>query len=135
MLVPLPVKCLIVDDMEENLLALSALLEGGDVQLLAARSGAEALELALLHDVALAFLDVQMPEMDGFEATAAIRRKQARAGVEYTPIIAMTAHAMNGDRERCIEAGMDDYISKPINSKALFEMLNIYCRGKFLLPA
>src|SRR6202161_1268173 len=97
-------------------------------------NGKEALRMSEEEQFDAILMDVQMPEMDGFEATAAIRRKEARAGVEYTPIIAMTAPAMNGDRERCIEAGMDDYISKPINSKALFEMLNVYSRGKLLLP-
>jgi two-component system, sensor histidine kinase and response regulator len=119
---PQPVKCLIVDDMEENLLALSALLESDEVQLLTARSGAEALELLLVHDdVALIFLDVQMPEMDGFEATRLIRAEEPLG--RRTPIVAMTAHAMIGDRERCLAAGMDDYLSKPLDKTALLAII------------
>jgi CheY-like chemotaxis protein len=65
-------------------------------------------------------MDVQMPNMDGFEATAAIRRIQHSAGVR-TPIIAMTAHAMAEDRERCLRAGMDGYVAKPFNAQTLIE--------------
>ena len=65
-------------------------------------------------------MDVSMPEMNGFEATAAIRHAEARSG-GHTPNIGVTAHALKGDRERCLEAGMDDYLSKPISPQALLE--------------
>jgi len=69
------------------------------------------------HDLIL--MDVQMPVMNGMEATQAIREKE-KGGSSHTPIIALTAHAMKGDRERCLEAGMDDYLPKPINPDSLF---------------
>ena len=68
----------------------------------------------------LILMDIQMPEMDGLEATAAIRAKEIPAGL-HTPIIAMTAHALKGDRERCLEAGMDGYVTKPIRPQDLYQ--------------
>jgi two-component system, sensor histidine kinase and response regulator len=109
---PQPVKCLIVDDMEENILALSALLQRDDVQLLAARSGAEALELVLVHDVALAFLDVQMPEMDGFELAELLRGSER---ARHIPLIFVTAGAREQQRLfQGYELGAVDFIYKPI---------------------
>jgi CheY-like chemotaxis protein len=67
-------------------------------------------------------MDVEMPEMDGFQATAAIRKYQEDSDVR-TPIIAMTAHAMKGDRERCLAAGMDAYVAKPIRPQELFSAI------------
>ena len=73
-------------------------------------------------------MDVQMPEMDGFETTAAIRARERETGM-HLPIIAMTAHAMQGDRERCMNAGMDDYVSKPLNVQELIGLLEKFSEG------
>jgi CheY-like chemotaxis protein/HPt (histidine-containing phosphotransfer) domain-containing protein len=70
----------------------------------------------------LVLMDIQMPEMDGLEATRAIRAEEEKSG-RHVPIVAMTAHAMKGDRERCLAAGMDDYVSKPVQADALFRVI------------
>jgi CheY-like chemotaxis protein len=67
-------------------------------------------------------MDVEMPEMDGFEASAVIRAREQQSG-GHIPIVALTAHAIKGDRERCLEAGMDAYVSKPISAQELFKTL------------
>ena len=72
----------------------------------------------------LIFMDCQMPEMDGFEATAMIRKMEGSSG--HTPIVAMTANAMKGDREKCLAAGMDDYVAKPIRPKDLQTILDTW---------
>ena len=79
------------------------------------------------HEFDLILMDIQMPEMDGFQATAAIREIEKK-GTRRTPIVAMTAHAMKGDRERCLEAGMDGYVSKPVQSKLLYETIEAMTR-------
>src|SRR5512144_1868875 len=89
------VKYLIVDDLEENVVALCALLRRDDLELLTARSGAQALELLLAHDIALAFLDVQMPDMDGFELAELIRGSER---TRHVPLIFVTAGARDQHR-------------------------------------
>jgi signal transduction histidine kinase/CheY-like chemotaxis protein len=86
-----------------------------------AANGAEALRKAAQSPFDVIFMDCQMPEMDGYKATAAIRRSEGRS--RHTPIIAMTAHAMQGDREKCLRAGMDDYLPKPVRKEAFSEIL------------
>ncbi len=87
-----------------------------------ARNGKEALALATNEKFEVAFMDVQMPEMDGLAATAAIREAE-KITMTHLPIIAMTAHAMKGDRERCLQAGMDGYISKPLRFSDIEDVL------------
>ena len=90
-----------------------------------AGNGVEALEALERRGFDLVLMDCQMPEMDGYEATRRIRAHAAKLGAEseHLPIVAMTAHAMTGDRERCLAAGMDDYVTKPITVERLKEVI------------
>jgi len=121
---PEAVKCLLVDDLEENLLALSALLESDDVQLLTARSGAEALELLLVHDVALALLDVHMPGLDGFGLAELMRGAER---TRHVPIIFVTAGARDQHRVfKGYESGAVDFLFKPIESHMLKSKAEVF---------
>ena len=120
------VKCLLVDDLEENLLALSALLRRDDVEVLTARSGSEALELLLVHDVALALLDVQMPRMDGFELAELMRGSERTREV---PIIFVTAAARDQHRLfKGYESGAVDFLYKPIEPHILENKAEVFFR-------
>ncbi|NJC05730.1 signal transduction histidine kinase [Sphingomonas kaistensis] len=119
-----PVPLLIVDDLEENLLSLAALLKSDDLTLLHARSGEEALELLLKHDVALALLDVQMPGMDGFELAEFMRGSERSRRV---PIIFVTAGSGDTQRRfRGYEAGAVDFIQKPIEADILRSKVGVF---------
>ena len=119
-----PINFLLVDDLEENLLALEALLQREGLRCLKARSGEEALELLLVHEVALALLDVQMPGMDGFEL-AEFMRGSERA--RHIPIIFVTAGAASSQRRfRGYEAGAVDFIQKPIEAHILRSKANVF---------
>lgn len=87
-----------------------------------AENGLKALEMLELQRFDLVLMDMQMPEMDGVEATRVIRKRERTTGT-HIPIIAMTANAMVGDKENCLQAGMDDYLSKPLSSKELYAMI------------
>src|SRR6185369_16561002 len=118
------VKCLLVDDLEENLLALEALLRRPDLEILTARSGREALELLLVHDVALAFLDVQMPEMDGFELAELMRGSER---TRHVPIIFVTAGARDQHRLfKGYDAGAVDFLYKPIEPHILRNKADVF---------
>jgi two-component system, sensor histidine kinase and response regulator len=100
-------------------------LERAGLTVEVAENGRAAVERALASEFDVILMDMQMPEMDGFEATGEIRKREVRTGL-HVPIVALTAHAMKGDRERCLEAGMDGYLSKPIRAQELYELLENY---------
>jgi PAS domain S-box-containing protein len=106
------------DNMVNQKIALR-LLEKSGLSADLARNGKEAVEAAQKARYDLILMDCQMPEMDGFEATMEIRRLEKATSQQHTPIVALTANAMAGDRERCLDCGMDDYVSKPFDVKAL----------------
>lgn len=121
---PEPVKFLLVDDLDENLLALEALLRRDGLECLKARSGDEALELLLVHDVALALLDVQMPGMDGFELAEFLRGNER---TRHVPIIFLTAGSADAQRRfRGYEAGAVDFLQKPIDAGILRSKSNVF---------
>ena len=118
------VKCLLVDDLGENLLALSKLVERDDVEVLSAHSGVEALEILLAHEVALALIDVQMPGMDGFELAELMRGSERTRAI---PIIFVTAGI--GDQSRVFkgyEAGAVDFLYKPIEPRVLRNKVDVF---------
>jgi two-component system sensor histidine kinase/response regulator len=118
-------RILLAEDNAVNQRLATRLLEKRGHRVMVAANGHEAIDAYAKETFDLVLMDVQMPEMDGFEATAAIREKEKATGTRL-PIIALTAHAMKGDRERCLAAGMDGYLSKPIRSQELDEILDTY---------
>jgi two-component system, sensor histidine kinase and response regulator len=115
-------RILLAEDNFVNRAVAAAILEKKGHSLAHVSNGTEAVEAAEREAFDLIFMDVQMPELDGYEATRRIRA--AEQGTDrHTPIVALTAHAMGGDRERCLAAGMDDYLSKPLKKEALYLLL------------
>ncbi len=115
---------LLAEDSVVNQKLAIGLLEKQGHQVTVANHGQEAIDATAREDYDLVLMDVQMPDIDGFKATEVIRLREQQTG-GHVPIIAMTAHAMKGDRERCLEAGMDEYISKPIRVPTLLEKLAV----------
>jgi PAS domain S-box-containing protein len=129
-------RVLLAEDNAVNQRLAVRLLEKRGHHVVVAGNGAEALTAMEKHEFDLVFMDVQMPEMDGLEATAVIRGKEKITG-KHQPIIALTAHAMKGDREKCISGGMDGYLTKPIRPQELDDVLEEYLgrRADALLAA
>ena len=107
-------KILLVEDYEGNIVVLSYILNALDCEFDVAKTGLEALQLWKGHHYDLILMDIQMPEMDGLTATRTIRKMEEEQSLARTPVICLTAHALVADKQKCIDAGMDDYLSKPI---------------------
>ncbi|MEU0073385.1 HAMP domain-containing protein [Streptomyces sp. NPDC006332] len=121
-------KVLIVDDDIRNVFALTSVLEQHGLSVLYAENGREGIEVLEQHDdVAVVLMDIMMPEMDGYATTTAIRRMPQFAGL---PIIALTAKAMKGDREKAIESGASDYVTKPVDPDHLLSVMDQWMRGE-----
>jgi len=114
-----PARILLVDDVKVNLIVLTSMLQNWRHLVETATNGLQAIEMLKQHRYDLVFMDCQMPEMDGYECTQKIRAPETGVLDPHVPIIAVTAHAMTGDKERCLASGMDDYISKPIDQGEL----------------
>jgi CheY-like chemotaxis protein len=117
-------KVLVVDDDARNIFALASVLERRGMEVLTATTGHEA--IAILEsepDIAIVLMDIMMPEMDGYQTIEAIR---AKPSLRRLPIIALTAKAMKGDREKCLDAGASDYLAKPVNTEQLLSVLRIW---------
>ena len=124
-----PLDVLVAEDNEVNQIVFTQILSSLDVTFRIVGNGRLAVEAHRTHKPELVIMDVSMPEMNGLEATALIRQADETAG-RHTPIIGVTAHALKGDREKCLEAGMDDYLSKPVSPDKLAEKI-----GKWLKKA
>lgn len=114
-------RILVAEDYVINQEVIQDILELMDIEVDIAENGREAVEKAANNPYDAIIMDIQMPELDGYQATKKIREEQGNE--KHTPIIALTANALSGDRETCLEAGMDDYISKPVEIGKLEEIL------------
>ena len=122
----IPCRILLAEDNRVNQIVALRSLERLGHQVTMVDNGREAVRVAGEGGFDLVLMDVQMPEMDGLEATARIRRNEAKVAGRRLPIIAMTANALKGDKERCLSAGMDDYISKPFTLQGLVDILGVW---------
>jgi len=121
-------KVLVVDDDVRNIFALTSLLERHGMRVASAETGREAISLLHQdHDIDAVLMDIMMPEMDGYETMRVIREDPRH---RVLPILALTAKAMKGDREKCLEAGASDYIAKPVNTEEMLALLRIWLFGK-----
>jgi len=117
-------KVLVVDDDARNIFALTSVLENHDVDVISATNGRQAIEI--IHDtprLAMVLMDIMMPEMDGYETMREIRKEPKFRNL---PILALTAKAMKGDREKCLDAGASDYIAKPVNTDQLLSLMRVW---------
>ncbi len=115
---------LIVDDDIRNIFAMTSLLEPHKMNILSAETGRGAIEILQDNgDIDVVLMDIMMPDMDGYDTMRAIRKL---AKFRSLPIIALTAKAMKGDREKCIEAGASDYIAKPVDTEQLLALLRVW---------
>ncbi len=121
-----PLRILVADDHEVNQAVVAAVLKKWGHAVAAALDGQEVLDKLAGESYDLVLMDLQMPVMDGLDATRRLRQREAATGARHVPVIAMTARAMDEDRERCLAAGMDGYLSKPIDQAELFNVLAQY---------
>jgi CheY-like chemotaxis protein len=126
-------RILVAEDNAVNQRLVIRLLEKRGHRVVLAADGRQAIEALDQGSFDLVFMDVQMPETDGLEATGIIRKKEEKTG-KHQPIIALTAHAMTGDRDRCLAAGMDGYLTKPIRPQELDQILDSYVNRRISLP-
>jgi CheY-like chemotaxis protein len=117
-----PLQILLAEDNPVNQMTATTMLEKLGHAVMVANNGRQAIDKINEQQFDVVFMDVQMPEMDGVTATCEIRKREQATG-RHVPIVAMTAHAMKGDKEKCLEAGMDDYVSKPIRRKDLADVI------------
>jgi len=117
-------KVLVVDDDARNIFALMSLLENQEMEVITSTNGRNAIELVeRTPDLSLVLMDIMMPDMDGFET---MRRIRSQPTFRNLPILALTAKAMKGDREKCLDAGASDYISKPVNTDQLLSLMRVW---------
>lgn len=117
------VRVLLAEDNRTNMMMVTEILEQCGCHVTPARNGFEVIELETKETFDLIFMDCRMPEMDGYDATRLIRDREQREKLNHTPIVALTANAMKGDRDKCLAAGMDDYVAKPVKKEHLAAML------------
>jgi CheY-like chemotaxis protein len=117
-------KILVVDDDARNIFALTSLLENHEMEVICATNGRDAIDLLeKSRDVSIVLMDIMMPEMDGYETMREIRKSPE---FRTLPILALTAKAMKGDREKCLDAGASDYIAKPVNTDQLLSLMRVW---------
>jgi CheY-like chemotaxis protein len=121
-------RILLAEDDPINQMAVKALLDQLGLSVVCVQNGREAVDEMTRNSYDLILMDLQMPELDGFQATRLIRRMAGDIG--RTPIIALTAHTLEKDRDRCLDSGMNEFLSKPIDSNRLMQILSTYLRPR-----